>query len=81
MASDAVTTSQNSHRRIEFNSLLANEQGRPNMPLIIGVKLATCGTLIVTQEKWKHDKMWTGFNIGTITTLGVVSWQNLEKHK
>lgn len=73
MASDAVTTSRN---RVEHNPLLREVDGSPNMPLIVGVKVATCGSLVIVQEKWKHEKVWTGFNIGTTITLGAVSWRN-----
>ena len=76
MAGDVITTSQN---RIEHNTLLRKVDGSPNLPLIIGVKVATCGSLIIVQEKWKHDKVWIGFNIGTTATLGVVTWRNKFK--
>lgn len=75
-AADALTTQGH---RYELNPLLRRADGRPAMGRIWSVKLATCGALAFSQERWQHDRVWSGVNIGTAGALGYVAFRNSRR--
>jgi hypothetical protein len=78
-AADAVTTYQGKLAGVhEDNPLLRAPNGTPAMGRVIVLKVALCGLSIWSQERGKHDKLYTIVNAGAAVGFGVIAKRNTD---
>jgi hypothetical protein len=63
----------------EVNGFLADSAGKPQWGRMIGVKAATCGGLVLVEEKLlpRHEKSWISLNVGLSAVYSGMAVHNL----
>jgi hypothetical protein len=78
-AADAVTTYQGKLAGVqEDNPLLRAPNGTAAMGRVIGLKAALCGLSMWSQERGRHDTLYTIVNTGAAVGFGVITKHNTD---